>query len=110
MGHQDKTEIADWWATNPMTYGDDHGTAEYAQHGKVELGSKEFFQEVDRVFYQWNSPLHTPGERFGKLFPYQKFQGKDVLEIGCGMGTMAMNWAMHGAAPVNPSNQTPPRM
>lgn len=80
-----------------MTYGEEHGKTEYAEHGAVPMGSKEFFAEVDRVFYQWNIPLHTEEGRFSKIFPYRKFQGKEVLEIGCGMGTMAMNWALHGA-------------
>jgi SAM-dependent methyltransferase len=97
MSAQDKHQIATWWAENPMTYGEDHGKAEYAEHGKVELGSPEFFGEVDRVFYNWNTPLHTAEGKFAKIFPYRQFKEKDVLEIGCGMGTMAMNWALQGA-------------
>jgi SAM-dependent methyltransferase len=31
------------------------------------------------------------------LFDYPAFRGKRVLEIGCGMGCMAMNWARQGA-------------
>lgn len=91
-----KKEIAGWWASNPMTYGDQHGQAAYAD-GHQEFGSKEFFEQVDRVFYSWNLPLHTPEAKFGKIFPYQAFRNRKVLEVGCGMGTMAMNWALNGA-------------
>ena len=32
------------------------------------------------------------------MFPYELYgNGAKVLEIGCGMGTMAMNWARNGA-------------
>lgn len=95
-----KEEIRNWWAQNPMTYGLDHGSSEYgdqAHKKQVEFGSKEFFKEADNVFYNWNKPLHDGEKKFGKLFPYQLYKGKKVLEIGCGMGCMAMNWALNGA-------------
>jgi SAM-dependent methyltransferase len=94
-----KSEVKDWWAANPMTYGSEHGKTEYPGElrGAFALGSPEFFANADRTFYEWNTPLHDRTGPFGKLFPFERFSGKRVLEVGCGMGTMAMNWAIHGA-------------
>ncbi len=87
--------ISNWWAQNPMTYGDVHGQTEY-NDGAHNMGTPEFFKRLDQEFYSWNHPLH--GERkFEKIFPYDRFKGKKVLEIGCGLGTMLMNWAQQGA-------------
>ena len=87
--------VAEWWAENPMTYADDHGLVTY-EGVQVPFGSIEFFDRVDHSFLDWNRPLHSPAP-FGKIFDYQKYQGKKVLEIGCGMGTMASLWAKSGA-------------
>ena len=87
--------VAEWWAENPMTYADDHGLVTY-EGVQVPFGSIEFFDRVDHTFLDWNRPLHSPAP-FGKIFDYQKYQGKKVLEIGCGMGTMASLWAKSGA-------------
>lgn len=96
-----KTGVRDWWAEAPMTYGAHHGETEYRdEHGaadKVELGSREFFERVDKTFYSWNRPLHTEDGYFAKIFPYEHYRGREVLEVGCGMGTMAMNWSRQGA-------------
>lgn len=93
----DKQSIQDWWAQNPMTYGSEHGSADY-DGSHYEIGSKEFFDRVDQEFYSWNTPLHRD-RPFDCIFDYEKFgRGARVLEIGCGIGTMAMNWALSGAA------------
>lgn len=89
--------VSEWWAEHPMTYGDTHGESSYANR-VLEPGTREFFDEIDRRFYLWNRSLH--GERpFDRLFPYDAYgPGSRVLEVGCGMGTMAMNWADAGAS------------
>jgi len=89
-------DVQRWWAENPMTYGATHGQTQF-EDGSYELGTHEFFERLDRKFYSWNLPLH--GERpFDRLFPYDRYgEGSRVLEIGCGLGTMAMNWARNGA-------------
>src|SRR5688572_13182622 len=95
--YQDASDIQDWWAQNPMTYGATHGQAVYAE-GAYEPGTRAFFERLDEEFYSWNVYLHrdTP---FDRLFPYEQYsRGGRVLEVGCGLGTMAMNWARHGAA------------
>ena len=91
----DVRDIAEWWAEHPMTYANFHGEVEYKDE-HVDIGSPAFFEHVDQTFYRWNQPLHDH-RPFGKLFPYDEYRGKSVLELGCGMGTMGMNWARQGA-------------
>jgi SAM-dependent methyltransferase len=88
-------DVKNWWSAQPMTYGGTHGETNYAG-GPVERGSREFFEQADRRFYSWNIPLHDH-RPFGSLFPYDDYRGKKVLEVGCGIGAMAMNWARTGA-------------
>ena len=84
-----------------MTYAESHGSVEYRLSDgtmeRVVLGSKRFYELADSVFYRWNEPLHTTDGKFGRIFDYERYRGKRVLEIGCGMGCMASNWASHGA-------------
>jgi SAM-dependent methyltransferase len=91
----DRREIRDWWAEHPMTYGRVHGEGAY-DDGPFEFGTREFFERLDREFYSWNYPLHD-AQPFDRIFPYRQYAGRRVLEIGCGLGTMAMNWARNGA-------------
>jgi len=96
-----KAKISQWWASNPMTYGAEHGVTEYTRiDGSVEcvsIGSRRFFELADETFYSWNRPLHDTSGKFSRIFDYQRYRGKRVLEVGCGMGCMAMNWAQQGA-------------
>jgi len=84
-----------------MTYGDTHGETEFVHTDgtkeSVELGSRRFFELADQRFYGWNQHLHSKEGYFTGIFDYQMFRGRRVLEIGCGMGCMAMNWAQQGA-------------
>jgi len=78
-----------------MTYAGVHGDTAYAGE-TLEFGSRELFERADAVFYGWNTPLH--GTRpFERIFPYGRYRDHLVLEVGCGMGCMAMNWAREGA-------------
>ncbi len=101
MADNIKRDIRDWWAGSPMTYGEVHGHSEYRHpDGTVEfvkLGSHRFFELADETFYRWNEPLHADGRRFAAIFDYDRYRGRPVLEVGCGMGCMAMNWAQAGA-------------
>jgi SAM-dependent methyltransferase len=76
-----------------MTYGKTHGKTDYdAGDRAYRMGTREFFERLDREFYSWNRPLHT--ERpFDVIFPYDAYRGRQILEVGCGLGTMIMNWA-----------------
>lgn len=101
-GSKDKKQaIRDWWAQSPMTYAEDHGSVEYTlpEGGKevVQIGTRRFYELADSVFHRWNQPLHDATGEFGRIFEYERFRGKKVLEVGCGMGCMAGHWAAHGA-------------
>jgi ubiquinone/menaquinone biosynthesis C-methylase UbiE len=91
---KEKKDIQSWWADKPMTYGETHGKTTYI-NGEQELGSREFFERVDQEFYSWNKPLHQQ-RPFDRIFPYDTYKNKKILEIGCGMGTMSSNWARNG--------------
>lgn len=91
-------QIRSWWADFPMTYGEDHGSTDFGPESRqLSLGSREFFEAADQKFLSWNTPLHVDGIPFSGIFNYEKYHGKAVLEVGCGMGFMAMCWAQHGA-------------
>lgn len=95
-----RDDVRRWWAEFPMTYGDEHGATLYGHLGEpdpVPIGSREFFERADATFYRWNEPLHDPDGPFARLFDYPAYRGREVLEIGCGMGCMAMNWSRQGA-------------
>lgn len=101
-----KQDIQNWWAQHPMTYSDIHGQSKYeGEH--YEIGTLAFFKRLDQEFYSWNKPLHGR-KPFDHLFPYDQYSIESrILEIGCGMGTMAMNWAQQGfhitAVDLNPT-------
>ena len=96
-----KQAIRNWWAEYPMTYGYEHGFATYTKEDgtvvELEIGTREFFEFADKTFYNWNQSKHNEKGYFGRIFDYDKYVGKPVLEVGCGMGCMAMNWANHRA-------------
>lgn len=95
-----RDEVRQWWADFPMTYGNEHGNTLYGETGSndpIALGSKDFFEKADATFYRWNEPLHGADGKFSNLFDYRAYAHRDVLEIGCGMGCMAMHWAQHDA-------------
>lgn len=60
------------------------------KHSDKELGSFEYFQEVQHK--KFTAEPHIPG-----FCEFEKWRGKRVLEIGAGIGTMAINFAQHGA-------------
>jgi ubiquinone/menaquinone biosynthesis C-methylase UbiE len=61
------------------------------RHSPKPVGSREYFEEVEVRKY-FVEP-HIP--RFAE---FEKWRGKKVLEIGCGIGTDTMNFARHGAS------------
>ena len=60
------------------------------RHSKKPIGTKEYFDEVEARKY-FVEP-HIPG-----FAEFEKWRGKKVLEVGCGLGTDATNFARSGA-------------
>lgn len=75
-----------WWNEHPMAFNWDNA------HLQKE-GSREYFEEVDRRFFELIEHVAHPGWPqtlpFSKLEDFHKLAKKKVLEIGCGLGSVA---------------------
>jgi SAM-dependent methyltransferase len=60
------------------------------RHSPKPVGTREYFDEVEARKYFVES--HIPG-----FADFERWRGKRVLEIGCGIGTDTVNFARHGA-------------
>jgi ubiquinone/menaquinone biosynthesis C-methylase UbiE len=60
------------------------------RHSPKPVGTREYFDEVEarKYFVEY----HIPG-----FADFERWRGKRVLEIGCGIGTDTINFARHGA-------------
>src|SRR6267143_4247758 len=60
------------------------------RHSTKPIGTAEYFNEVE-----WRKYLVEP--HIPRFAEFERWRGKKVLEIGCGIGTDTINFARHGA-------------
>ena len=74
------SRVRDYWNARPCNL----------RHSPAPVGTKDYFNQVEARKY-FVEP-HIPG-----FAEFERWRGKKVLEIGCGIGTDTINFARNGA-------------
>ena len=73
-------EVRKFWDARPCN----------VRHSSKPLGTREYFNEVEQK--KFTAEPHIPN-----FCEFDRWKGRRVLEIGSGIGTMAINFARAGA-------------
>ena len=75
-----KALVQQYWNANPCG----------SRFAKQDIGSREFFEEIES--YRYRTEWHIP-----RLVGFGDWTGRDVLEVGCGLGTDAVQFGRNHA-------------